>query len=126
VLAAGLGPMIEDLGDREGRLRLRVIANLVSDEHYMGMTQALMWQLPGLGRSTAFLAAGLGFLPEALREERIVLATGFGVRAFADQARLVDSTAPNRTPLGTETFAAHLLVLLRVLLEAPPPPDTGT
>lgn len=130
VLAAGLGPMIEDLGDREGRLRLRVIANLVADERYMGMTQALMWQLPGLGRSTQFIAAGLGFLPEALREERIVLATGFGVRAFADQARLMDSAAPNRAPLDTTTFAAHLLVLLRVLLEAPAPdlaaPTSGT
>lgn len=121
VLTAALGPMIEDLGDREGRLRLRVHAALVADERYMGVTQALLWQLPGLSRSTRFIAAELGSIPETLREERIVLATGFGIRAFADQARLVDSAAPNRTPLATEVFAAHLLVLLRVMLEAPPP-----
>lgn len=121
VLAAAVQPMVEELGDRDGRLRMRVVAGLVADEKYMGMTQELMRDLPGLGRSTRFIADSLDFLPEALREERIVLATGFGIRAFADQARLVDSPTPNRVPLATDTFVAHLLVLLRVMLEAPAP-----
>lgn len=121
VLEVGLAPMLEDLAVRRTRLRLRMMANLVTDERYMGMTQELMRSLPGLGRSTMLIAGHLTSLPEALRDERIVLATTFGLGAFAAQARLMDSTMPSRNPLDAAAFGAHVVVLLEALLTAPLP-----
>lgn len=121
VLEAGVAPMVDDLADRQTRLRLRMLTNIVTDARYMAVTQDLMRSLPGLGRSTAYLLDRLSHIPEPLRQERIVLATTFGLQAFADQARLMDSDEPNRPPLDARRFAAHVVVLLEGLLTAPLP-----
>lgn len=119
VLAVAVAPMADDLTERPRRLRLRMLANVVTDERHMGFVQQLMLSHPGLGRSTALIAGHLSGLPEAIRNERIVLATTFGLRAFADQARLIDSPTPDRDPLGADVFAPHVVELLEALLTAP-------
>ena len=120
VLEASVSPLVDDLAERSTRLRVRMMANLVVDERYMGMTQEVMRSLPGLGRSTGQIVAHLGHLPDELRDERIVLATTFGLQAFADQARLMDNPAGGRR-LSRDVFAAHVVVLLEAMLMAPLP-----
>jgi len=121
VLEATLTPLMEDLTDGPLRLRLRMMANVIADERYMGFTQAFMQTLPGLGLSTTLIIGHLEPVPAELQVERIVLATSFGLRTIADQARLIDSAHPNREPLDLATFRAQLPLLLEALLLAPAP-----
>lgn len=119
VLQAAVAPMIDDLATRPRRLRLRMLANLAVDERHMGFIQNTMVTSPGLARSTMSILGFLGSLPEPIRTERVVLATTFGLRTFADQARLLDSDAPDRPPLAPSAFTAHTVTLLEALLTAP-------
>lgn len=118
VLDAAIAPMVDDLAAPGTRLRLRMLANLATDDHHMGFIQDIMVDRPGLARSTAAILERMGDLPDDIRAERVVLATTFGLRAFADQARLVDSEAPDRPPLETAVFTAHTVDLLQALLTA--------
>jgi AcrR family transcriptional regulator len=121
VVRASLTPLVTELADRPGRTRLRTLANVIADHRYMAMTQDLMQTLPGLTRTTSHIYSLMGAVPEELRAERVVLATSFGLRAFADQARLIDTDRPPRSRLDDATFAAHVPVLIEALLLAPPP-----
>lgn len=116
LIEAAVRPMTDDLGHPEGRRRLTVIAHVISNERYLGHTRDLMASLPGLGRSTAQLHAQLAWLPEPLAEERLVLTTTFGIRAFADQAHLMDSSEPSRPPLDPNTFSENLIDLIEAML----------
>lgn len=119
VLQAAVAPMIDDLATRPRRLRLRMLANLAVDERYMGFIQNTMLTTPELARATVSILGFLADLPEPIRTDRVVLATTFGLRTFADQARLLDSDAPDRPPLTPSAFTAHTVTLLEALLTAP-------
>ncbi|NLE99165.1 MAG: TetR/AcrR family transcriptional regulator [Propionibacterium sp.] len=119
LVTASLSPLLDDMTERPLRLRLRMFANVIADERYMGLTQDLMKELPGLSLSTTRILEHLDAVPAELRQERIVLATSFGLRTVADQARLMDSREPTRAPLDLETFGAQLPLLLEALLLAP-------
>lgn len=119
ILEVALAPMAESLESAEGRYRLRLLGNLATNERYLSSTQQLMWGTEGLGRCVVHLAAHLAWLPDALIVERFVLLTGTAVRAYSDQARLLDAETPVRAPLDHETFSRHVLDLLTAMCTAP-------
>lgn len=123
VLRASLTPLVEDLKSPDGRLRLRVLANVTGDGRFIEMIREVMQPASGLERSMALSTSYLTHLTREMQLDRIALATGFGVMAFADRARLMDTTGPD---LDLGTFSAHILVLLEALLSAPAPEDPPT
>ncbi len=119
ILEVMVTPMVEALSSEEGRRRLRLLANLATSEPYFSSTQELMWGTDGLRRCVAHLAAHLAWLPDPLMVERFLWTTGTALRAFSDQARLVDAVVPARQPLDTDSFATHIVDVLDAMINAP-------
>lgn len=118
LLRVSLTPLVEDIMTPDGRLRVRVLANVTGDGRFIEMIRDVMRPATSLERSMALSTAYLTHLSREMQLERIALATGFGVMAFADRARLIDSTEPD---LDVLAFSEHILVLLEALLAAPAP-----
>lgn len=119
VFAVMVAPMSDALATLAGRRHLRLLGQLVGHPRYISATQDVMWGNPSLSRCAVHLIRVVSFLPPALRQERAALLGAFIVRAYADQARLLDGNPPARPPLSTATFTTHLVDLLMTMVSAP-------
>jgi len=114
-----VAPLTEALERPEGRRHLRLLGQIVGHPRYFTATQNLATSTSSLGRCAAHFAASLRELPSDLRIERVALMSAFVVRAYSDQAHLVDAAEPARPVLPTSRFRANVLDLAVGALFAP-------
>lgn len=122
VVQAFVRPAVE-LGDLgwEGRCYLVILAELVEDDRELldpEIVDAL--ERTGGWETYELLAARTPPMPDALRAERLSLATGFILRAAADRARAREREHA-RPQLETEQFVANLVAMVVGMLTAPVP-----
>lgn len=118
-------PAVElaDLG-WQGRCYLVILAELVEDEP-SSLHADVVAALTRAGGYDAYalLEERTPRMPDALRAERLPLATAFILRAVADRARAGERAAPARPQLDTEPFVLNLVSMVVGMLSAPVPPS---
>lgn len=102
-----IDPLVDLLGDPQGRQYLRLINQLAN--HPEHADEVNLSFASGLVRATAYLAPLTQLIPDDLRPHRGQNLIGLVLFSLARQARLVDLAAPLVPPLPTDVFAAELL-----------------
>lgn len=111
-------------GDWRGRCYLMIVAELIADDQARaldGVEEALA--RTGGHEVYALIVERMPALPDALREERLTLMTGFVLRAIGDRARALGGDSPRRERLDTDAFVANLVAMAAAMLRAHPLPD---
>ncbi|ANH36679.1 HTH-type transcriptional regulator TtgR [Nocardioides dokdonensis FR1436] len=103
-----------------GRHYVMILAELVADER-TEINPDVRGALERTGGYEVFdeIRARMPDMPEDLLEERILLMTGFLLRAISDRARALGKSEPGRPQLPTEHFVANLLRMVVAMLSAP-------
>lgn len=114
-------PLTELLGSAEGRRHLRLLGQLLGHPRLLASAQAVLRGNESMARCADLVVGELTHLPADLRAERVSLLVAFVMRAYADQARLLDAAEPSRPPLSGDDFTSHLVVLIVAILDAPVP-----
>lgn len=114
-------PLTELLDTTEGRRHLRLLGQLLGHPRLLASAQAALRGNGSLARCADLVVGATTHLPHHLRQERVALLVAFVMRAYADQARLLDAAEPSRPPLPGEDFTAHLVGLIVAILDAPGP-----
>jgi AcrR family transcriptional regulator len=117
-------PLTELLDTADGRRHLRLLGQLLSHPRLLASAQAALRGNGSLARSADLVTGELTHLPSHLRQERVALLVAFVMRAYADQARLLDAVEPSRQPLSGPEFTAHVVGLIEAILGAPDPAST--
>lgn len=113
-----VAPMSQALETAEGRRHFRLLGQITSHPLFLGATQNPALATPNLLRCGIHLGRHLQHLTPELRAERIAVVAAFAIRAYADQARLMDTPDPPRHALPLDRFTAHVLDLLDAMLTA--------
>lgn len=114
-------PLTEQLDSAEGRRHLRLLGQLLGHPRLLASAQAVLRGNESMARCADLVVDALTHLPDHLRQERVALLVAFVLRAYADQARLLDAAHPSRPPLAGEDFTSHLVGLIVAILDAPVP-----
>ena len=114
-------PLTELLDSPEGRRHLRLLGQLLSHPRLLASAQAALRGNGSLARCADLVVDAAAHLPAHLRQERVALLVAFVMRAYADQARLLDAAVAARPPLSGEDFTSHLVGLIVAILDAPAP-----
>ena len=112
-------PLTELLDSTEGRRHLRLLGQLLGHPRLLASAQVALRGNDSLARCADLVLDELAHLPDHLRQERTALLVAFVMRAYADQARLLDAAEPNRPPLSGDVFTSHLVGLIVAILDAP-------
>lgn len=123
IVEAFVRPSVE-LADQgwKGRCYLMILCELVEDEP--GAThpdvRSALERSGGYEAYTLF-ETRMPAMPDALRAERMSLATSFILRASADRARAAERETPGRPQLAVEDFIANLVSMAVGMVSAPVP-----
>ncbi len=120
VLEVMLTPATEALDDLDGRRHLRLLGQVVGHPRYFAATQDVTQYLPSLARCAEHLTSHLDALPEDLRVERVAVLSALAVRAYADQARLIDAIHRARPCLSPQRFQENLIAMILAAFVADP------
>lgn len=119
VMEVAVSPSTAQLRTPEGRRHMRVCAQVLDHPRLVSDFRQAFWINDSLGRCVALLLPHLEHLPLQVKAERASNAVAYITRACADQARLLDSDAPARPPLGLDDFTANLVDTVLAMLLAP-------
>ncbi len=114
-----IGPMSRQLRTPNGRRYLRLLGQLVNHPRYVSDAQDALLVSSSVARCVQHLAPAFRELPGEVAAERRSQIAGFVIRAFADQARLLDTDQQPRTPLSPDGFSANLVDVSLAMLTAP-------
>ncbi len=112
-------PLTGALGSIEGRRFLRLCGQLINHPTYNADARQALMVNSSIQRSAAHLGGALAHLPPAIALERASQIIGFLVRAYADQARLIDADQPPRPPLDARTYTVNLVDLVLAMMATP-------
>lgn len=123
VVEAFVRPSVE-LADQgwKGRCYLMILCELVEDDPdstHPDVRDAL--ERSGGYEAFELFEERMPAMPDALRAERMSLATSFILRASADRARAAERATPSRPQLATEEFIANLVSMAVGMVSAPVP-----
>jgi len=121
VAAVVVGPLTELLDSADGRRHLRLLGQLLGHPRLLASARAALRGNGSLARCADLVIDELPHLPDDLKQERVALLVAFVMRAYGDQARLLDAAEPVRQPLSDEAFTSHLIGLILAILGAPVP-----
>ena len=102
-----IGPLVDLLGDPQGRQYLRLINQLAN--HPVHADEVNVTFAGGLIRAAAHMAPLTAQLPDDLRPHRVQNLIGLVLFSLARQARLIDNEAPSVPPLPPAAFTEELI-----------------
>jgi AcrR family transcriptional regulator len=102
-----VGPLVDLLGDAQGRQYLRLLNQLAS--HPVHADEVNVAFAGGLVRAAAHMTPLTAQLPDDVRPHRVQDLIGLVLFSLARQARLIDHAAPPVPPLPTAAYTAELI-----------------
>jgi hypothetical protein len=119
VLEALVSPMSSRLRTPEGRRHFRLLGQIAQNPRYVADASDLMLYSSSTARGAQLLRPFVPRVPTAVAVLRGRLVVGLLIRAYADQARMMELDPAPALLLGVEEFTTSVVDTVMGMLQAP-------